>query len=128
LAYSYKTNNKKIDWALGRPAWAIRTMSMLLTSKHPGFIPVNWLRDVQFGLASHIIKDTGDPVMFMKSLPLAAKTIHRHMMGKLDPENKQYPTDAMFVRFLKNGGRTGWVHTKDVDKDVEYHKRQLDAR
>jgi DNA repair protein RadC len=118
-----RTGIEFVDKGLQYPAQATRTMSMLLTSKNPAFIPVNFIRDIGYASMAHGIKDSGDVVMFLKNISRATAAIHRYERGTADPKNNA--DDAMFERFLKAGGRTGYAHTNNIEAHRKMTKKQI---
>ncbi len=120
----FMVNSVRLQKALDLPATMTRYLSMVLTSKNPAFIPVNFIRDIGYATMAHGIKDSGDVRKFYSNIGKAAKAIHRFESGKADPKNNA--DDAMFERFLKAGGRTGYAHInsleeyrKDIRKNIE---------
>lgn len=112
------------DKAMHLPSKAVRQLSMLRTSKNPAFIPVNFIRDIGYASMAHGIKESGDFKMFMGNISKATAAIHRYERGTADPKNNA--EDAMFERFLKAGGRTGYAHTNDIEGYRRMTKRQIE--
>ena len=103
--------SRHIQESIGR---VTRYLSMMLTSKNPAFMPVNWIRDVGMASMWHFIRNEGDTGKFIKNLPIAAQAIRRYFNGKAQETPNQM--DQKYMAWLLGGGATGYVHLKDMDQ------------
>ena len=103
------------------------TIAKLATSYNPDFIISNAERDAIFSASAIGIKE--NPRYFGQwianyvgrgmgrsaaSIPLTKLNLfNRYRNNELDMSN---PTDRYFKEFMENGGETGWVESKNIDK------------
>ena len=103
------------------------TIAKLATSYNPDFIISNAERDAIFSASAIGIKES--PRYFAQwvanyvgrgmgrgavSVPLTKLNLfNRYRNNELDMSN---PTDRYFKEFMENGGETGWVESKNLDK------------
>lgn len=104
-----------------------RAMAQLNTSYNPDFIVGNTERDYIFSSAAILAKET--PKYFAQwqanyfgrgigrgavGVPaMHTNLFKRYRAGNLDMSNE---TDRYFKEFMENGGETGWVEQKNLDK------------
>ena len=104
-----------------------RTMAQLNTSYNPDFVVGNTERDYIFSSAAILAKES--PKYFahwqknyfgrgiargVVGVPaMHTNLFKRYRQGNLDMSN---PTDRYFKEFMENGGETGWVEQKNLEK------------
>ena len=125
-----------------------RWLSVNFTGKNPAFIPINWIRDVQYATLSHLIRHDGEAARTYANIGRATAAIHRYNTGSANPltaselagyslhnpshllhlissYGKGRVVDTLFEQYRKNGGETGYIHTDDIRAWAKRLRRHL---
>ncbi len=105
-----------------------RWLSSVYTTRNPDFVVSNFLRDMMYANTMVWVKESPSYALsFMNNVrkvnPAKMKILlAKHRNGKLDMNNE---TEKMFLLFMSNGGETGYVSARDIEKHKSAIKREL---
>ena len=143
-------NSKFNETWIGRVMGGMnRWLSVNFTGKNPAFIPINWMKDMQYATISHLIRHDGEAARMAANVGKAASAIHRYMAEKANPltsvelagyslhnpvdvthliktYGKGRVTDTLYQQYRNNGGETGYIHTDDIRMWTKRLRRHLE--
>ncbi len=105
-----------------------RFMAENYTTRNPDFIASNFMRDMLYSNTMVWVKESPKYALrfnrnFAKVSPVTMKMlIAKFRKGTLDMDNE---TEKMFYQFMMNGGETGYVSIRDMEKRKNDIKREL---
>ena len=104
--------------------WVNRQLSAAYTTRNPGFVVSNFLRDMLYTNTMVWIKESPKYAMrfhinYGKFNPVYMRVLyHKYQNGTLDMNGK---FEKMFYQFMMNGGEAGYVNLRDI----EQHKNEI---
>ena len=96
-----------------------RQLSSLYTTFKPGFVGSNYVRDALYSNTMVYVKEGAKyggsfNLNFAKYNPAEMANLYaRYNKGRLDTSNE---THRLFLEFMQNGGETGFVNLKQIEK------------
>lgn len=105
-----------------------RHMSAFYTTRNPGFVVSNFIRDAIYSNVMSWVKEGGNYSLkffknFMRYNPISLGYIlNKYGKGTLDMND---PTERMFYQFMANGGETGYTINRDVEAQKKAIKDEL---
>lgn len=113
-----------IGAVLDAAQWVNRALSAAYTTRNPDFLLSNFMRDMLYTNTMVWVKESPNYALafhknYLRANPAQMKILYsKYNEGTLDMSD---PMEAMFYKFIINGGETGYVNLKDV----EQHKSEL---
>ena len=111
-----------------------RELSALYTTRNPDFVVSNFIRDMLYSNSMAWIKDGPNYALryhrnFVKVNPAKMKILlAKYRKNTLNMDDF---TERMFHQFMMNGGETGYVNIRDLDKrknDIRHELRKINGR
>lgn len=105
-----------------------RRLSAFYTTRNPDFVISNFLRDILYSNSMVWIKESPNYALrFHKNClefhpAKMRRLLSKYRRGELNMNDK---TEAMFYRFMRNGGETGYVNIRDIERHKHDIKREL---
>ncbi|MBQ6862283.1 MAG: hypothetical protein IJN98_06710 [Alistipes sp.] len=118
-----------IGAVLNAAQWVNRGLSYAYTTRNPDFLLSNFMRDMLYTNQMVWIKESPNYALtfhknYLKANPVQMKILYsKYREGTLDMSD---PMEAMFYKFVINGGETGYVNLRDVEQHKSELKEKLD--
>lgn len=108
--------------------WLNRELSALYTTRNPDFVVSNFIRDMLYANSMVWVKETPNYALrfhhnYMNVNPAKMKMLFaKHRKNALNMNDK---TERMFYQFIMNGGETGYVNMRDIEKRKNDIRREI---
>lgn len=118
--------NRTRMWKPGKVSRAFghltRFLSAQNTSRNPEFIVRNFERDFLYAVPAYAIKG-GNSIKLIANLRPAFKALHTEFMQRGDKKNSEL--NRYMDEFLNAGGKTGFVHSLDMESRKRKAEREI---